>query len=103
MNFKVGGSLGKRDIKTEIIETAKSYLAGEIANYIYGQSNPDTKKKWREILPHHGDLGYELYKMGTERNDSRLIGLGMGLMLSDLGDIEQWEIMRKLKEKYQKK
>lgn len=63
-------------------------IAGEIANKAYESRTPEGKESWQKTrLMHHGDAGYLLKEF--KKKDPFYQGLGEGLMISDLQDIDR--------------
>lgn len=80
------------------------YLAGEIANQAYERQTPDGKEKWdKSRIVHHGDAGYFIKQY--KKNDPLLQGLGDGLMVSDLNDIDKciYPVLEKAKKAKKRK
>jgi len=46
--------------------------------------------KWRESLPHHGEVGVPILIGGILSGSPVATGFGLGLMLSDLDDKDEW-------------
>jgi hypothetical protein len=76
-------------------QEALGRLAGELvgnkANQLYESSSEEDKILWRKQLPfHHGDIGCALVDDGKKRKDYLRVGLGKGLMISDIADKDEW-------------
>jgi len=76
-------------------QEALGRLAGELvgnkANQLYESRSEEGKILWRKELPiHHGDIGCALVDDGKKRKDHLRIGLGKGLMISDIADKDEW-------------
>ena len=66
-------------------------LVGNKANQLYETRSEEGKILWRKEIPvHHGDLGCALVDDGRKRKDHLRIGLGKGLMISDIADKDEW-------------
>jgi hypothetical protein len=66
-------------------------LVGNKANQLYESCTEEEKILWRQNLPfHHGDVGCALVDDGKRRKDSLRVGIGKGLMISDIADKDEW-------------
>lgn len=66
-------------------------LVGNKANQLYESRSQQGKAQWREDFPiHHGDVGCALVDDGKKKKDHLTIGLGKGLMISDIADKDEW-------------
>jgi len=67
------------------------YLTGNEMNKQFESLPKDLKEIWKRIRPmHHGDFGYLVWRLGIVNHSSYLAWFGIGLMLSDLRDIQEW-------------
>jgi len=68
--------------------TIAGIIAGEVANRAYNNQTQEGKEQWeRTRLMHHGDAGYLLREF--KKKDPFYEGLGEGLMVSDLQDLDK--------------
>lgn len=66
-------------------------LVGNKTNQVYESCSDEEKVLWRKRLPlHHGDIGCALLDDGKRRKDHLRIGVGKGLMISDIADKDEW-------------
>jgi hypothetical protein len=66
-------------------------LVGNKANQLYESRSEEEKMLWRKGLPfHHGDLECALVDDGKKKKDHLRIGVGKGLMISDIADEDEW-------------
>jgi len=71
---------------------------------IYQNCTPEQQQCWRELRPfHHGDFGFSLKEEGEKRRNPFQIGLGEGLMQSDIEDIQEWDYAKSKKYKMKKR
>jgi len=67
------------------------YALGELANERYRESTPEERELWRRNrIMHHGKLGSLILIDSVGRKRPFYAGTGIGLMLSDLQDIDEW-------------
>ena len=66
-------------------------LLGKYIVDTYEASSPEKKEEWTSNRwLHHGAVGELLVLRGTKKSNSFLVGLGKGLMNSDMQDKEDW-------------
>lgn len=71
-------------------------IAGVITNIIYESKTPEQKKEWdQDRIMHHGELGAIATTAGIAAKSPFVTGAGVGLMLTDLQDAEQWFTKKK--------
>ena len=78
-----------------ILEHPVGMKSGEyLGNYFVGQyetSSPEKKAEWESCRwLHHGAVGELLVMRGVKKGNLFLVGLGQGLMNSDLQDRSEW-------------
>lgn len=64
--------------------------AGLLARWLYSKYSTSERRKWREALPHHGGLGVPMTLGGALSGNPIMAGAGLGLVLSDLDDKDEW-------------
>jgi len=64
--------------------------AGIAAKLLYNRCSRAEKKEWRESLHHHGEVGVPILIGGILSGSPVATGFGLGLMLSDLDDKDEW-------------
>jgi len=78
----------------ELLGLIVGFCGGEQWNRLYQSLSNEKRALWRRCRPmHHGDLGFALLRFGIEKGNSFLIGMGKGLMLSDIRDIHEWSCL----------
>jgi len=71
---------------------------GEYANKLFDECTPQEKQAWKENrIMHHGEFGALTTVAGAGTNSPLWTGIGLGLMISDLGDKDEWFQPRKNK------
>jgi hypothetical protein len=66
-------------------------LAGEYANKAYSECTDEERQIWREKrIMHHGELGAFATIVGAGLKSPFWTGAGVGLMISDLDDADEW-------------
>lgn len=79
------------DVAKRLIGQEASRLFGKKINDEYENCTPEQKELWAKLRAfHHGDLGFKLREEGEKENNSFRMGLGEGLMQSDISDIHEW-------------
>ena len=75
----------------ESIGLVAGKLIGDGVNEIYNSRKPKEKAVWELLRPmHHGELGFVLAEEGMKKRDPLMKGIGKGLMLSDIKDLDMW-------------
>lgn len=65
--------------------------AGAVACIVYDGRSEEGKKQWRKDMPmHHGALGCFVVLGSVLFKSPAAAGAGLGLMLTDLQDIDEW-------------
>jgi hypothetical protein len=66
-------------------------LIGEIANASHAECTPQEKRKWADNrIMHHGEFGVYTAIVGAASKSPFLTGIGLGLVISDLDDKDEW-------------
>jgi len=71
-------------------------IAGILGVYILAEAykkytTPDEKKRWENyVRMHHGEAGAIMTATGIVTKSPTLVGSGIGLMLHDKDDANQW-------------
>jgi len=75
----------------ELLGNSIGSWLGKILNKMYGYSSPEEQIEWeKDRWMHHGAFGFLIEWWGRQNTNSFLIGLGTGLMQSDIQDKDKW-------------
>ncbi|MHA1290972.1 MAG: hypothetical protein ACTSPB_26625 [Candidatus Thorarchaeota archaeon] len=82
---------GERDLVEFLVGLGLGILGGTLACQAYQNCTEEEKRVWEQNrIMHHGALGAILFPMALSTMNSGLTGAAMGLMLTDLQDIDEW-------------
>jgi hypothetical protein len=72
-------------------------IVGELVNELHGSCSPHERDEWeKNRILHHGDVGCLAVQAGGTLKSPFLLGIGIGLMISDAKDANKWIVPKYL-------